>query len=264
MFPSEQIESFVHLPFSSFTTQSWSTFISPRLKEALFYEAQHYIDRSIYHLIIGKWMVCEGRLSWGLVSYYYSTFFAAQAAIRLMGTFFVRVNYESEIVVPPTHRLEVVNLLTEQYRIRKASGRLGEHARVWNEFFESFGSGVISSRPSWAKYAPVTDETDPELRVVEMHRRHLINYVPGHGYQELRSPKEAIALRQALSGPTCDNLARALSHPDQQLEVRAYLRLSMCLQILGEIARRGGVYPIFRTSRDDHFEFPDTHLSQLS
>jgi len=121
MFPSEQIESFVHLPFSSFTTRNWSTFVSPRLKDALFYEAQHYIDRSIYHLITGKWMVCEGRLSWGLVSYYYSTFFAAQAAIRLKGTFFVKVTYDSETVVPPTHRLEVVNLLRDEYRIRQAS-----------------------------------------------------------------------------------------------------------------------------------------------
>ncbi len=54
MFPSEQVETYVYLPFSSFTTQRWELFTSPRLKGALFYEAQHYIDRSIYHLITGK------------------------------------------------------------------------------------------------------------------------------------------------------------------------------------------------------------------
>jgi len=103
-----------------------------------------------------------------------------------------------------------------------------------------------------------------------MHRRHLINYVPGHGYQELRSPRDAEALRQELSGPTCDNLARALTHPDQQLEVRAYLRLSMCLQILGEIARKGGFYQIHhpkitdqRRHWLDRFECPATLLSRI-
>lgn len=240
-FPSEEIEAYVPLPFSGFTTKNWAPFVSPRLKEALFHEIQHYIDRSLYHLIVGKWMVCEGRTSWGLVSYYYSTFFAAQAAIRLKGIFFVKVTYDSETNVPPTHRLEVINLIGNQYRIQRSTSR-GEHKRVWNAFFDSFGS--IWGRPAWARYAPVTSETDPEERLVEMHRRHLVNYVPGHGYLELGSPKEAEALRQELSVNSFDDLVASLSHRDQQLEVRAYLRLRLCLQLLNDIARKGGVYQI--------------------
>jgi len=180
-------------------------------------------------------------MSWGLVSYYYSTFFAAQAAIRLKGIFFVKVTYDSETNVPPTHRLEVVNLIGNQYRIKKAASR-GEHQRVWNTFFESYGS--ICGRPAWARYAPVTAETDPEARLVELHRRHLVNYVPGHGYLEVISPRGADAWRKELSVNCCGDLVNSLSHPDQQLEVRAYLRLRLCLQLLNEIAHQGGIYQI--------------------
>lgn len=241
LFASEQIETFVQLPFSAFTTQHWNTFISPQLKEALFHEIQHYVDRSLYHLIVGKGMVCDGKIAWGLVSYYYSAFFAAQAAIRLKGVFFVKVNYESETNVPPTHRLEVVNLLRNEFRIRRA-GPKGEHQRVWFTFYESFGS--VSSRASWARYAPVTAETDPELRLTEMHRRHLVNYVPGQGYVELRSPKDADKLQKELSVDVFSNQAAALEHQDCQLEIRAFLRLSFCLQMLSNVARQGGIYQL--------------------
>lgn len=244
IYPSQYIESYVYLKFDTFSTKDWQSFSSPRLKEALFYEAQHYIDRSIYHLVTGKWLISEGRISWGLVSYYYSTFFAAQAAIRLKGILFVKVNYNSEIVVPPTHRLEVVNLLTNSFRIRQASGKAGEHTRVWREFYEAFGSGAISSRPTWKKYSPVTDETDPEQRVIEMHRRHLINYVPGHGYIEICRTDDATALQRQLNGRTLDNMARALADQDLQLEARSYLRLSMCLQIISEISKQDGIYSV--------------------
>lgn len=95
-FASEQIEGYVGLPAGAFATTDWVDFISPLLREALFREASHYVDRSLYQLVVGKGLVSEGRLAWGLVAYYYSSFFAAQASIRLKGIFYVKVNYDSE------------------------------------------------------------------------------------------------------------------------------------------------------------------------
>ena len=240
-FASERIENFVTFPAAGYSTSTWADFTSPRLKESLFYEIQHYVDRSLYHLIVGKWMVCSGALTWGLVSYYYSSFFAAQAAIRLKGIFFVKINWDSETVVPPTHRLEVVNLLNDRYRIRKAAG-VSEHKRVWNVFFEQYGK--LSARPGFAKYSPIVAETDPDLRLVEMHRRHLVNYVPGYGYQEIRSQKAAQLLKAELSRDLFQDRSKALDHDDGQLEVRAFMRLELCLHLLNEISLQGGHYQI--------------------
>ena len=239
-FASEQIESYVNLPFTAFTTQRWAPFGSPQLREALFHEANHYVDRSLYQLVVGKGLVSEGRLSWGMVAFYYASFFAAQAAIRLKGICFVKVNYDSETQPPPTHRLEVVNLLANQYRIRRTGGGGGEHQRIWRAFYEEFGN--IASRPSWARYEAITAEADPELRLVEMHQRHLINYVPGKGYLELRSPGQARTLQAGLAGDVIANLARSLRDDYLQLETRAFLRLRLCLQLIAEIDSQNGVY----------------------
>ncbi len=238
-FASEQIEGYVGLPADAFSTSAWVPFASPQLREALFHEATHYVDRALYQLVVGKDLVSEGRLSWGLVAYYYSSFFSAQAAIRLKGIFFVKLNYDIESKSPPTHRLEVVNLLTNKYRIRKASA-MGEHLRVWNAFNEEFRN--VSALPSWSRYAVITAETDPELRLVEMHQRHLINYVPGRGYIELRSPGVAEDLQAALGENVIANQAASLADDYLQLEIRAFFRLRFCLQLLTEIDSQNGVY----------------------
>ena len=238
-FASEQVEGYVGLPPAAFSTTSWVPFTSPQLREALFHEVVHFVDRSLYQLVVGKQLVSEGRLAWGLVAYYYSSFFAAQAAIRLKGIFFVKVNYDSERTPPPTHRLEVVNLLTDRFQIRRA-GATGEHVRVWNTFYEEFRS--ISTRPSWAMYEVITSETDPELRLVEMHQRHLVNYVPGCGYVELRSPSDALKLQNTLAANVIANQAAALNDDYLQLELRAFLRLRLCLQMLTAIDQQNGVY----------------------
>src|SRR4051794_36342850 len=78
-FASEQIEGFVGLPAAAFSTSEWVPFTSPQLREALFYESSHFVDRSIYQLMVGKALVSQGRLAWGLIAYYYASFFAAQA-----------------------------------------------------------------------------------------------------------------------------------------------------------------------------------------
>ncbi len=239
-FASEQIEAYVNLPFAAFTTQQWTAFSSPRLREALFHEANHYLDRSLYQLVVGKDLVSKGRLSWGMVAFYYASFFAAQAAIRLKGIFFVKVNYDSEINPPPTHRLEVVNFLTHHYRIRRGGASGGEHQRVWRAFYEEFGN--IASRPNWARYEPITAEADPEQRLVEMHQRHLINYVPGRGSLELRSPAQANAMKARLAGNVIADQARSLLDDYLQLETRAFLRLRLCLQLVAEIDSKNGVY----------------------
>jgi hypothetical protein len=260
-FASEQIEVTVGLPAAAFATTAWVPFTSPRLREALFHEASHYIDRALYHLIVGKHLVSAGRIAWGLVAYYYSSFFAAQAAIRLKGIFFVKVNYDSETNPPPTHRLEVVNLLGNQYRIRRMGREGSEHRRVWNTFYEEYGN--ISGRANWARYAPITAETDPELQLVEMHQRHLINYVPGRGYLELRSPRIAQELQATLEADIVSNQAAALGDDYLQLEMRAFLRLRLCLQLLTDISHQHGVYEIHHaalTNRRrtwlDHFDCP--------
>jgi hypothetical protein len=247
-FASEQIERYVGLPPSAFSTTSWASFTSPQLREALFNEASHYVDRALYQLAVGKQLVSTGRLSWGLVAYYYSSFFSAQAAIRLKGIFFVKVNYDSESNPPPTHRLEVVNLLSDQYRIR-STGAKGEHQRVWNCFYEEFRN--VSGNPNWSRYAIITAEQDVELRLVEMHQRHLVNYVPGRGYIELRSPSEADALTADLAADVISDQAAALADDYLQLEMRAFLRLRFCLQLLTAIDAQGGVYQLHHAKLTD-------------
>lgn len=238
-FASEQVEGYVGLPSAAFSTTTWVPFTSPQLREALFHEVSHYVDRALYQLVTGKHLVSQGQLTWGLVAYYYSSFFSAQAAIRLKGIFFVKVNYDAETNPPPTHRLEVTNLLTNAYKIRKA-GAMGEHVRVWNAFYEEFKG--VSARPSWNRYTVITDEEDPERRLVEMHQRHLVNYVPGRGYFELQSPGDAENLRVVLAADVIANQAAALADDYRQLEMRAFLRLRFCLQLLSEIDGQGGVY----------------------
>jgi hypothetical protein len=269
-FASEQVEKYVGLPAGAFptsiTTTGWVPFTSPQLREALFHEASHYVDRSLYQLVVGKALVSGGRLAWGLVAYYYSSFFSAQAAIRLKGIFFVKVSYDTEVNPPPTHRLEVVNLLNHQYRIRRSGGGGGEHQRVWNAFFEEFRA--VSSRPSWARYEPITAESDVEARLVEMHQRHLINYVPGRGYIELCSPADAGELQELLAGNVIADQATALADDHLQLEMRAFLRLRFSLQLLTAIADQGGAYHAVHqtlTNRRrqwlEQFECPN-HLSK--
>jgi hypothetical protein len=130
----------------------------------------------------------------------------------------VKVNYDIEHMPPPTHRLEVVNLLMNKYRIRKA-GAIGEHHRVWNTFYEEFRN--VASRPNWARYEIITAETDPEMRLVEMHQRHLVNYVPGRGYIELRSPGDAEELRDKLAADVIADQATAFEDDYLQLEMLA-------------------------------------------
>jgi hypothetical protein len=268
-FASEQLEGYVALPPEAFSsTRAPTPFSSPQLREALFHEATHYVDRALYQLVVGKHLISLGRISWGLVAYYYSSFFSAQAAIRLKGVFFVKVNYDSETNPPPTHRLEVVNLLTHQYEIRRVGASTGEHQRVWKAFHAEFGN--ISGIPSWARYEPITAETDPELRLVELHQRHLINYVPGRGYIELRSPNEAEELRDALSANVIADQAAALADDYLQLEMRAYLRLRMCLQLLAAIAAQKGVYELHHGNLTNrrrnwlgHFQCPGNLSSHL-
>jgi hypothetical protein len=261
-FASEQLEGYVGLPSAAFSsTTAWAPFTSPLLREALFHEATHYVDRALYQLVVGKYLVSWGRIAWGLVAYYYSSFFSAQAAIRLKGIFFVKVNYDSETNPPPTHRLEVVNLLTNNYQIRRVGGGSGEHQRVWNAFYSEFGN--ISAIPSWARYHPITAEADPELRLIEMHQRHLVNYVPGRGYIELRSPNEAEDLQDALSTNVIADQTAALADDFLQLEMRAYLRLRLCLHLLTAIDAQHGVYHIHHAGQTirrrnwlDQFECP--------
>lgn len=238
-FASEQVETYVNMPATAFSTSTWVPFTSPQLREALFHEATHYVDRALYQIVVGKHLVSQGRLAWGLVAYYYSSFFSAQAAIRLKGIYFVKVNYDTETNPPPTHQLEVVNLLANQYRIRKAGAR-GEHLRVWNTFYEEFRN--VSALPSWSRYTVITAEEDPEMRLVEMHQRHLVNYVPGRGYIELRSPGDAEDLQAALAADVIADQAAALDDNYMQLEMRAFLRLRFCLQLLTAIDAQKGVY----------------------
>jgi hypothetical protein len=171
---------------------------------------------------------------------YYASFFAAQAAIRLKGTLFVRLDYGvGGVAQPPTYRLEVVNLMTNSFRVRKA-GALAEHPRVWRAFFELYGG--LSARPTWAEFWRVTEESDPEERLAEMHRRHLLNYVPGYGYSEVLSPKRLAELVKRAGADALEHLVESLDDLDLQLEAKAFLRLKLCLRILDQIAGQGGKY----------------------
>jgi hypothetical protein len=58
-FASEQVEGYVGLPGTAFSTTTWVEFTSPQLREALFHEATHYVDRALYQLAVGKHLVSE-------------------------------------------------------------------------------------------------------------------------------------------------------------------------------------------------------------
>jgi len=267
-FASERIEQYVSFPAEGYNTRSPTPFKSPRLSESLFFEARHYTDRALYHIILGKWMICNSRPTWGLVSFYYSAFFSVQAAIRLHGTFFVKVNYDSETNPPPTHQLDVVNLLEGRYQIRQVSKKRGEHQRVWAAFYQLFGT--VSSRDDWAMFRPITAISEDEERLAEMHRRHLLNYVPGHGYVELRSPRDADAWCTKLSADLPADLAHNIEDDDCQLEVRSLLRLTLCLKLFNKIAKEGGAYSKhhqaikeLRLGYLDRFECPEPLAKRL-
>jgi hypothetical protein len=75
-----------------------------------------------------------------------------------------------------------------------------------------------------------------------MHQRHLINYVPGKGYFELRSPGQAASMHAELARNVIADQARSLQDDFLQLETRAFLRLRLCLQLVKEIDSQQGVY----------------------
>lgn len=212
----------------------------PELKEVYFAEIQHFVDRSLYHLAVGKQLVVAGVPTWGLVSFYYAGFFAAQAAIRLRGTAFLRLDYENEINRSPTFRLSAANLVTDVFRIQKAtSNTKGEHQRVWSAFYDHYNS---FSRDGYADVQPITGLVGPEERVAEMHRRHLLNYVPGVGYYEFRGLKAIKLIVEDLGRGLRGRFKDALDDPDGQLEAGAFLRFRLCCGLLREIADVGGRY----------------------
>lgn len=243
-FASQRIEQHVLFPAAGFDTKTPTSFTtSSLLRESLFYEARHFTDRALYHLVLGKWLISLHRPTWAIVSYYYSSFFSAQAAIRLRGTFFVKINYDSETNPPPTHQLDVINLTKNQYQIRQTSKKGGgEHQKVWNCFYELFRS--ISERADWAKFKPITATEAEENRLSEMHRRHLVNYVPGHGYHEVCSDRDCKALCKRLAADLPDDQATNLQDDDCQMEVRSLLRLELCLRLFHRIAKEGGAYEV--------------------
>lgn len=241
-FPSDGIERYHSIPEEGYNTKTSVRFRSPRIAEPLFYEARHYTDRSLYQLLVGKALVLCGRPTWGLVSFYYAAFFAAQATIRLRGTFFSKITYELETTSSPTHRLDVVNLLSHEYEIRKTSAKKGEHQRVWAAFYDLCAG--VSARPGWEKFGPVTGIVGDEDRVSEMHRRHLINYVPSRGYFEVMSPKQTEEWCRRLSPDLSADFAANCDDLDGQLEVRALLRLELCLEMFRRIASQGGAYSV--------------------
>jgi len=118
------------------------------------------------------------------------------------------------------------------------------------------------------KNEPITAESDPEQRLVEMHQRHLINYVPGKGYVELCSPNQAKTLQDELASNVIADQARSLCDDYLQLEARAFLRLRLCLQLIAEIDKQNGVYHLHhaqiterRRSWLEQYECPN-HLSR--
>lgn len=220
-------------------TTKFEEFGHPELKEVYFAEAQHFINRALYHLALGKRLITAATPTWGLVSLYYSSFFSAQAAIRLKGTVFFRLSYDESGGVAPTYRIEAMNLIADRYRVRRASER-GEHHRVWNAFYDHFNG--FGSRTGYFDVAPVTDPVVEEERFAEMFRRHLVNYVPGHAYYELAGAAGLRKVVTALSRDVRDQLLKNLEDPDGQMEARAYLRFRLCCGLLREIAEAKGAY----------------------
>src|SRR5687767_1353850 len=113
----------IALAFETLTTKKGERFSHPTMKEVSFSEAQHFVSRALYHLAVGKRLVSVGAPTWGLVSFYYSSFFSAQAAIRLRDTAFFRLSYDGRTHKASTYRLQAINFVTDQFEVTKTAER---------------------------------------------------------------------------------------------------------------------------------------------
>ena len=129
---------------------------------------------------------------------------------------------------------------------------MSEHIRVWNAFYDLYSG--LAAQPGWTEFRPVTEENEPERRLAEMHRRHLVNYVPGRGYQEVGAAKAAAALVALLSRDVMANRAESLDEQDLQLETKAFLRAKLCVRLLLEVARQQGAYERLHSARMEQRE----------
>lgn len=239
-YASEHIENYITIPADGFESSKGTLITAPKLKNSLFGEAQHYLDRAIYQICLSKRNFCEGAASWGLVGFYYSSFFSVQAALRLTGRLFVKVTYTLDNP-PPTHEITVVNLVTDRYSVRRCGPKQGEHHRVWKAYYETLSS--IANLPKYFKYQSILNQIEPEDRLAEMHARHLVNYVPGQGYYELESRRRQESFAQLLQSDVFEDQSRSIEDIHQLMELRAVLRIELCLQLLVEIARsQGSIY----------------------
>src|ERR1051325_11246047 len=116
----------IALPVYEITTTRAKPVSHPQLKDIIFAEAQHFVNRAVYHLAVGKRLIQSGSPTWGLVSFYYSSFFSAQAATRLRGVTFFRLTYDETFHRAPTYRLQAINLLTDKFEVRRAADSKGE------------------------------------------------------------------------------------------------------------------------------------------
>ncbi|HEU4760172.1 MAG TPA: hypothetical protein VFT91_09365 [Dehalococcoidia bacterium] len=210
------------------------TFWSPSLRNAFITEAEQLLTRTVYHLCAGKNLVRDGKLTWAKVTFYYASFNAAHALVRLHLDCPVRIgNRTYGIVARGTSGL---------FSIRLVSTRGGAHKHIWTQYDRLYRSFPWGS----GEYHPIIRTRD---YLWDMTNRQETNYDLAVGYHETGWPSHQ--LNREVQKRFADVLAQlqpSLSDADLAIEARAQLRAKLLIELLDFVAS-GGQYPSFFSSR---------------
>ncbi len=227
-------------------------FWSDQLRNCLVTEAELFLDRALYHACAGKNMIADGKLSWAIVTFYYASFFAVNALVRLRGEcplWIDRQAYWLKAVDPLDSR-------TDLFSIRKRE-RGGPHQVVWHLFQRQYLKFVGDAR-----FLPVLQ---PENILWDLHKRHDTNYDLALGYQEIGL--KTADFRREIRRRNEDVLAelqKSLSDEDLAIETRALLRIQFLVELIRRIESASVYGSFFASRRNRRIDFVGRSVGQTS
>jgi len=245
---SEDVRSRV-LTLSS-VSKTPQPFWSDTLKNCLLTEAEMLLDRALYHICAGNSLVWEGKLTWAIVTFYYSSFFAVHALVRLQDESLVRIQNRY-------YRVRAGRPGSNDFDIRSvANGR--SHQAIWNLYHHLY------SKFPWptGEFLPITSPADP---LWDIGRRSDANYDLAKGYGELRmTPADIRREIKRRHRDVFEALHRSLADDDLAVESRALLRIKLLIDILQLVASRGPYQSYFESRRARRRDYVSSHLNHPS
>jgi hypothetical protein len=223
------------------------TFWSDTLRNCLLTESEMFLDRAIYNLCAGKNLVSDGKLSWAIVTFYYSSFFSVHGLVRLQMECYPRISGRF-------YHLTAVSHESELYSIKRAD-RKRSHGATWHLY------NRLYSKFPWqaGEYLPVLRTESP---LWDVERRHDANYDLAAGYQELRLTQTELRREvRRRRADVLDSLQRSLSDDDLAVEAKALLRAKLLAELLGLIASRGPYRSFFEARQTRRRAFVGANLT---